>query len=158
MIIFPTHKILYLLSFHWPGLQGYRVGLVWIAGLSVCGVALFDTHVFLLSDYFIELNTANFKILNKFLNWILSDNWQMNQILNWILLEINKWIKFWIEFCRKTEKWINIWIDFVRKRMINFWIEFCRKTDKWIIFELNSVKEVNKIRNFELNFVEKSSF
>ena len=142
MIIFPTHKILYLLSFHWPGLQGYRVGLVWIAGLSVCGVALFDTHVFLLSDYFIELNTANFKILNKFLNWILSDNWQMNQILNWILLEnwqmnqILNWILSedwqmnpifnWILsgnwqmnqilnwICRKFYKWIKFWIEFCR--------------------------------------------
>ena len=31
-------------------------------------VALFDTHVFLLNEYFIELNTANFDILNKVLN------------------------------------------------------------------------------------------
>ena len=31
-------------------------------------VALFKTHVFLLNEYFIELNTANFKILNTFLN------------------------------------------------------------------------------------------
>ena len=31
-------------------------------------VALFDTHVFLLNEYLIELNTANFKNLNTFLN------------------------------------------------------------------------------------------
>ena len=31
-------------------------------------IALFDTHVFLMNEYFTELNTANFKILNKFLN------------------------------------------------------------------------------------------
>ena len=31
-------------------------------------LALFDTHVFLLNEYFIELNTANFNILNKVLN------------------------------------------------------------------------------------------
>ena len=31
-------------------------------------LALFDTLVFLLNEYFIELNTANFIILNKFLN------------------------------------------------------------------------------------------
>ena len=31
------------------------------------GLALFDTHVFLLNEYFIELNTANLKILNEFL-------------------------------------------------------------------------------------------
>ena len=32
------------------------------------GVAMSDTHVFLLNEYFIDLNTANFNILNKFLN------------------------------------------------------------------------------------------
>ena len=31
-------------------------------------LALFDTLDFLLNEYFIELNTANFKILNRFLN------------------------------------------------------------------------------------------
>ena len=45
-------------------------------------VALSDTHVFLLNEYFIELNTANFKILNKFLNCILSGNRKVNQLLN----------------------------------------------------------------------------
>ena len=36
-------------------------------------LALFDTLVFFLNEYFIELNTANFNILNKVLNWILSE-------------------------------------------------------------------------------------
>ena len=31
-------------------------------------LAMFDTEVFLLNEYSIELNTANFNILNKFLN------------------------------------------------------------------------------------------
>ena len=31
-------------------------------------VALSDTLVFLLNEYFIELNTVNFYLLNKFLN------------------------------------------------------------------------------------------
>ena len=31
-------------------------------------VAMSDTHVFLLNEYFVELNTANYNILNKFLN------------------------------------------------------------------------------------------
>ena len=31
-------------------------------------VAMSDTHVFLLNEYFIEWNTANFKMLNKSLN------------------------------------------------------------------------------------------
>ena len=37
-------------------------------------LALSDTLVFLLKEYFIELNTVNFYFLNKFLNWILSKN------------------------------------------------------------------------------------
>ena len=48
-------------------------------------VAMSDTHVFLLNEYFVELNTANFNILNKFLNWIVSKYLQMNKLLNWIL-------------------------------------------------------------------------
>ena len=62
----------------------------------------FDTHVFLLGEYFIELNTANFKISNKSMNWILSGNRKLNQLLNWILL--------------KNENWINVWIEFVEKQ------------------------------------------
>ena len=37
------------------------------AGVSLV-LALFDTLVFLLNEYFIELNTVNFYFLNKFLN------------------------------------------------------------------------------------------
>ena len=62
-------------------------------------LALFDTHVFLLSEYFIELDTPNFKILNTSLNWIFLENWQMN----WILSRTEKWINIWIEFCRKKK-------------------------------------------------------
>ena len=65
-------------------------------------VAMSDTHVFLLNEYFVELNTANFNILNRFLNWILSENRKLNQLLNWILL--------------KNENWINVWIEFVEKQ------------------------------------------
>ena len=46
------------------------------------GVALSDTHVFLLNEYVIELNTAKFKILINFLNLILSGNRKLNQLLN----------------------------------------------------------------------------
>ena len=58
-------------------------------------VALSDTHVFLLNEYFIELNTANFNILNKVLNWILSENRKLNQLLNWILLKNESLISVW---------------------------------------------------------------
>ena len=77
--------------------QGFsRVFSMWVSGL-----ALSDTHVFLLNEYFIELNTANFKILNKLLNWILSGNRKLNQLLNWILLTNENLINFWIEFVEK---------------------------------------------------------
>ena len=58
----------------------------WLVQCKSCkwlvSLALSDTHVFLLNEYFIELNTANFKMLNKSLNWILSGNRQLNQLLN----------------------------------------------------------------------------
>ena len=47
-------------------------------------VALFDTLDFLLNEYFDELNTANFNILNKFFNWILS-----KKITNELISELN---------------------------------------------------------------------
>ena len=36
-----------------------------ISLIKVLQLALSDTHAFLLNEYFIELNTANFNILNK---------------------------------------------------------------------------------------------
>ena len=61
-----------------------------IETLSDVRLAMFDTHVFLLNEYFIELNTINFNILNKFLNWIFSENRQINRLMNCFLLK--KWI------------------------------------------------------------------
>ena len=75
-------------------------------------IALSDTQVFLLNEYFIELNTTNFNILNKVLNWILLENRKMNQLLNWILTTNWKWINFWIEFVGNNKKWIDIRIEF----------------------------------------------
>ena len=49
-------------------------------------LALSDTLVFLLNEYFIELNTANFNILNTLL--ILSKLLQTNKLLNWIVSTI----------------------------------------------------------------------
>ena len=37
-------------------------------GESIAGIALSDTQVFLLNEFFIELNAANFNTLNKVLN------------------------------------------------------------------------------------------
>ena len=56
------------------------------------GLAMLDTHIFKLNEYFVELNPANFKVLNRILNWI------HHKKLFWII--------FWIEFCR------NIYIEF----------------------------------------------
>ena len=95
-------------------------------------VVLFDTLDFLLNEYFIELNTANFNILNKFLNWILLKQIQINKFLNWILSKNYKWIKFWIEFCRKIDKWIK------------FWIEFCWNIHKWINFGIELIWVSNR--------------
>ena len=111
-----------------------------------------------LNEYFIELNTANFKILNTSLNWIFSENWQMNQIWNWILSRTEKWINIWIEFCRKTENWINIWIEFCQKtdKWIVFWIEFRQKMEKknheiWEIINLQRVQSYDTTRLFVFN-------
>ena len=53
-----------------------KKGNFWKKGAIILylNVALSDTLVFLLNEYFIELNTVNFNFLNKFLNWILSKN------------------------------------------------------------------------------------
>ena len=66
-------------------------------------IALSDTHVFLLNEYFIELNTANFNILNKFLNWILSETRELNQLLNWIWFKNENLIICLIEFVEKQK-------------------------------------------------------
>ena len=98
---------------------------------SVRGVALSDTHIFILNEYFIELNTANFNILNIFLNWILLETKELIQLLNWILLiKLNKYLN-WIR-C-KTEKWINVWIEFRWKqdKWTHYWIEFCKNAEIW---------------------------
>ena len=51
-------------------------------------IALFDTRVFLMNEYFTELNTADFKNLNRFLNRIFSEkltkesNFELNFVEN----------------------------------------------------------------------------
>ena len=37
-------------------------------GNDVWGLAMIDTHIFKLNEYFVELNPANFKVLNRILN------------------------------------------------------------------------------------------
>ena len=55
----------------------------WLAYRLVVG----DTLVFYLNEYFIELNQAKLKILNKFLNWIFWEKILLNNFLNWIFLK-----------------------------------------------------------------------
>ena len=50
-----------------------------------CAIALIDTHVFKLNEYFVEFNPANFKVLNQILNWIHHTKIILNNLLNWIL-------------------------------------------------------------------------
>ena len=79
-----------------------------------------DTPVFLLNEYIVELNPANFNILNQILNWIY---------LNWIM--------FWIEFCAKFSYWIFYWIEFCPKisYWIFYWTESGWKTENQLYFE-----------------------
>ena len=79
-----------------------------------------DTPVFLLNEYIVELNPANFNILNQILNWIS---------LNWIM--------FWIEFCPKFSYWIFYWIEFCPKisYWIFYWTESGWKTENQLYFE-----------------------
>ena len=80
-------------------------------------VGVNDTPLFLLNEYIVELNPANFKILNQILNWIFLKFLKFNNFFNWISLN---WIMFWIEFCPKFSYWIFYWIEFCPK--ISYWI------------------------------------
>ena len=88
-------------------------------------LALSDTHIFLLNEYIVELNPANFNILNQILNWICK---------KWIF-----WIIFWIEFFPKLVCWIFYWIEFCPNisYWIFYWIESRRKNWKLIVFWIN---------------------
>ena len=85
-----------------------------------CSLGVNDTPVFLLNEYIVELNPANFNILN--------------QILNWISLNL---IMFWIEFCPKFSYWIFYWIEFCPKisYWIFYWTESGLKTENQLYFE-----------------------
>ena len=57
-----------------------------------------------MNEYFIELNQAKSKVLNKFLNWIFSEKRLLNNFLNWIFLKKLYWIILWIElYCEMNE-------------------------------------------------------
>ena len=45
-------------------------------------VGVIDTHIFLLNEYIFELNIANFNILNKILNWIFLNKFELNNFVN----------------------------------------------------------------------------
>ena len=55
----------------------------------VVNIAMIDTHIFKLNEYFVELNTANFKVLNWMLNWIGQKLIILNTLLNWIVYWID---------------------------------------------------------------------
>ena len=104
-------------------------------GTSKIGVN--DTLVFLLNEYIVELNPANFNILNQILNWIFFIFFKLNNFLNLIFLN---WIIFWIEFCPKFSHWIFYWIEFCPKisYWICYWTESGLKTENQLYFELIS--------------------
>ena len=93
-----------------------------------------DTPVFLLNEYIVELNPANFNILNQILNWIFLKFLKLNNFLN--LISLN-WIMFWIEFCPKFSYWIFYWIEFCPKisYWIFYWTESGWKTENQLYFE-----------------------
>ena len=92
-----------------------------------------DTPVFLLNEYIVELNPANFNILNQILNWIFLKFLKLNNFLN--LISLN-WIMFWIEFCAKFSYWIFYWIEFCPKisYWIFYWTESGLKTENQLYF------------------------
>ena len=98
------------------------------------GVGVNDTPVFLLNEYIVELNPANFNILNQILNWIFLNFFKLNKFLNLIFLN---WIIFWIEFCPKFSHWIFYWIEFCPKisYWIFYWTESGWKTENQLYFE-----------------------
>ena len=93
-----------------------------------------DTPVFLLNEYIVGLNPANFNILNQILNWIFLKFLKLNNFLN--LISLN-WIMFWIEFCPKFSYWIFYWIEFCPKisYWIFYWTESGWKTENQLYFE-----------------------
>ena len=48
--------------------EAYGVLFTWQGFLLLLGVGVNDTPVFLLNEYIVELNPANFNILNQILN------------------------------------------------------------------------------------------
>ena len=106
--------------------------VIQFGGLGRLGVN--DTPVFLLNEYIIELNPANFNILNQILNWIFLNFFKLNNVL--ILIFMN-WIIFWIEFCPKFSYWIFYWIEFCPKisYWIFYWTESGWKTENQLYFE-----------------------
>ena len=105
-----------------------------VAVQGVGGLGVNDTPVFLLNEYIVELNPANFNILNQILNWIFLKFLKLNNFLN--LISLN-WIMFWIEFCPKFSYWIFYWIEFCPKisYWIFYWTESGWKTENQLYFE-----------------------
>ena len=63
----------------------FRVILNFLSGWFPSSLAMIDTHVFKLNEHSVELNPANFKVLNQILNWIHHTKIILNNLLNWIL-------------------------------------------------------------------------
>ena len=82
-----------------------------------------------MNEYFIELNQANLKKLNKFLNWIFWEKRLLNNFLNWIILKkmiLNNplnWILPWNEWMNHI---LNRYLPFLMKSPLFclFWTLF----------------------------------
>ena len=56
----------------------------WCSSLVSWLLGVNDTPVFLLNEYIVEVNPANFNILNQILNWIFLKFFKLIIFLNWI--------------------------------------------------------------------------
>ena len=87
-----------------------------------------------MNEYFVELNAANFKVLNQFLNWICRKKWY--------------WIFFWIEFCRKILIEFFVELNFGRKIKMN---RILNQSFEFIIFQKKSSFNWGNLHTFVVN-------
>ena len=144
-------------------------------------VGMGGTLVFLLNEYFVELNQAKLKFLNwifrekrflnNFLNWIFPKKIILKYPFNWIFRAINEWIIFWINICHFWWKAPFFFVYFghflgtfpIRPVLmipwlwnwIIFWIESTELCLNWIIFWIESWVKQYWIEYWMNNFLAK---
>ena len=118
-------------------------------GHNLLQVVVFDTLVFYLNEYFVELNKAKFKFLNWFLNWIFREKKLLNNFLNWIFLKkmiLNNplnWILPWNEWMNHI---LNRYLPFLMKSPLFclFWTLFGQY---FISVRLSQIADISFLTN-----------